>query len=229
MKPGFIIGNYSRQKSTSFFLSVLEMFRTHVFSGYLVCDGEHLRYPLCADFSEAYFSNHGHNRRSSDTYCDAKLTCCDAAIIPHQHINLVSVSVVAAVVGQLLWNFSPIFTALKMTDIASELTSLASSTHTHTHGCQMSMDHHRTAAFGSKKCNHHSLPSTYGHINRHFSLLLRRMHVTDRSTDDPVGGGQCRSPVDKAKVYPKPHLKETNLEALLRVFIFVSTNLYQCP
>ena len=71
----------------------------------------------------------GHNGRFSNTYCGAQFTFCDAAIIPHQQINLVSGlrRGWSAAVGPSPVLFSPFF---KTTDIASKLTSLASSTNT---------------------------------------------------------------------------------------------------
>jgi hypothetical protein len=40
---------------------------------------------------------------------------------------------------------------------------------------------------------------TYIHNIHHFALLLCWTHVTDWSTDDPGGAGQCRYVVAKAR------------------------------
>jgi len=61
------------------------MFRRDVLSG---CDSEHFRHPPCAALSVSKFSDDGHNRQVSNSYCNAQFTC-DAAVILNQRINLV--------------------------------------------------------------------------------------------------------------------------------------------
>ena len=64
---------------------------------------------------------------------------------------------------------------------------------------QTSMNLYHTEAFGRKKFNRHSLPSTYVHNIHHFALLLCSAHVTDWSTGDPSPEGRCHWRAGKAR------------------------------
>ena len=136
------------------------------------------------------FSDYGHNRQFSNSYCNAQFTC-DAAAIPNQRINIVfglrrRWSVAARPVTDVL------FTAFKaMGQHQTELTWCP-----HHTSSQMSISLHGTGASSSKKLIHNSLPSTYAHKIRHCARLPCRTHVTGRSTDNPGEYGQCRCSVD---------------------------------
>ena len=104
-----------------------------------------------------------------------------------------------------------LFTAVKTTDPASELTPITFSPHKLLGCLRMSTELEPSSIRNSVT----TLPSTYVHNIRHFALLLCWTHVTNWSTDNPGGDEQCRYPVGKARNYTLCHILKKTLEALL--------------
>jgi hypothetical protein len=55
---------------------------------------------------------------------------------------------------------------------------------------------------------HHSLPTTHVHNSHHLALLRCSTHVTEWSTNNPGGAGQCHYLVAKARHSSQHHIKK---------------------
>ena len=92
----------------------------------MFCVRRYFRHPPCPSFSVASFSNDGHNRRTSNPYCNLQFICRYTVVIPNQDIKLVfnlrrRCRGWSAVVGSVTSN---LFTTLKKTDPASNLPNI---------------------------------------------------------------------------------------------------------
>ena len=190
MNPGSTKSNHYWQKSISFFLTVLEKFCTDDFSGCFAGDGQNFRHPFCAKFSVAKLYDDGNAGWLSLSKCSTQLTCRNVAVFQNRPINLVlSLRRCRSWSAAVQPVISVPFTAFKKTNPVSNWANI--------YGIliinptQMCMYPYGTGAFQSKKLNHLSLPSTYVHNIRHFSLQLCWKQVTDWSIDEPAGNGQC--------------------------------------
>ena len=52
-------------------------------------NSQHIRHPLCTDFSLVKFSDDGHNCQFSNPCCGELFNSRDTEVVPNQHINLV--------------------------------------------------------------------------------------------------------------------------------------------
>lgn len=97
-------------------------------------------------------------------------------------------------------------TALQTTDSASIWINICNIFTIH--AFQTSMNLYGIGNFRSKKFNQPSLPV---HNIRHFAPLLFWTHLTDWSTDDLGGAGQCRHPVGKARNFTWRHIQRKKI------------------
>jgi hypothetical protein len=84
----------------------------------------------------------------------------------------------------------------------------------------------RIGDFYNKKFSHHTLPSRHVHNICRFVLLLCWMHVTDWSTDNTGGTGQCCYPVGKARNSTQATYKRKKIGGIIFIPTFVCTNKY---
>jgi hypothetical protein len=207
VNPGLIIGNYSWQKHISIFSLCwrnsaqiffgLPCFTVSIFSTHLT---QTVLQPssLMMIIITTHFSIPIAGR-------SAQITCHNVVVIPNQHINLSSVSVVTAVATCPLQGVTDVlFTTLRMTEPVSKRANIYGILIIHASQTYMNLYH--TGASSTTIFNHHSLPSMYVRNTRHFALLLCWTDVTDWSIDNPHRAGQCCYPVGIARNSTQCHI-----------------------
>ena len=125
MNLGFTTYNYSWQKSISLFLTALEFF-TDFFSGWFVFYGERFRHLPCAGFSVAMFSM----TAITADFPNPVVVHSSLMLRWLSRISASTFSVVCIVAAAAVPVINFLFTSLKTTGPASELTFMESSPYT---------------------------------------------------------------------------------------------------